>query len=158
MLTPPKAIINLLSSAPRSDNAFKESMQKMLRDCYQAEGFMGGGWAYAMNGNNSDDVVLNGQREESQELAEEQRRLACYYLGWESIEVSRLVQHVVCMECHTLTLLYLPRSRVSQANNPLLQHHHKYSQTALFAEDIDKLAPHFGPGTGAWYVKFEKHV
>jgi hypothetical protein len=37
------------------------------------------------------------------------------------------------------------------------QHHHAYARTALFAEEIDKLAPHFGPGTGAWYVRFERH-
>lgn len=36
--------------------------------------------------------------------------------------------------------------------------HQAYHRTALFAEEIDNLAPWFGPGTGAWYAKFEKHV
>lgn len=35
--------------------------------------------------------------------------------------------------------------------------HDAYSATPLFAEEIDKLLPWFGPGTGAWYVKFAKH-
>ncbi|CAK7212629.1 hypothetical protein SEUCBS140593_001567 [Sporothrix eucalyptigena] len=35
--------------------------------------------------------------------------------------------------------------------------HDAYSRTALFDEEIDKLMPWFGPGTGAWYVNFEKH-
>lgn len=35
--------------------------------------------------------------------------------------------------------------------------HDAYSATPLFDEEIDKLQPYFGAGTGAWYVKFEKH-
>ncbi|CAK7218072.1 hypothetical protein SBRCBS47491_003382 [Sporothrix bragantina] len=35
--------------------------------------------------------------------------------------------------------------------------HDAYSKTSLFAEEIDKLQPWFAPGTGAWYVEFEKY-
>ncbi|KAJ9603264.1 hypothetical protein H2200_012042 [Cladophialophora chaetospira] len=123
------AIINLSSTAPKVDISFNRSMEKTFTDCYFAEGFKGGAWAYAVNTNDTDGTIvtdaegMEGEVEEVELLKLEERRLACYYLGWESVEL-----------------------------------HHKYSQTALFAEEIDKLAPHFGPGTGAWYVKFEKHV
>ena len=36
------------------------------------------------------------------------------------------------------------------------QMHHAYQQTELYDEEIDKLEPYFGPGTGAFYVTFEK--
>ncbi|KAK5223833.1 hypothetical protein LTR99_007856 [Exophiala xenobiotica] len=35
--------------------------------------------------------------------------------------------------------------------------HQAATKTALFAEEIDKLAPYFGPGTGAFYVSFRRH-
>ncbi|KAF2667088.1 hypothetical protein BT63DRAFT_458051 [Microthyrium microscopicum] len=38
-----------------------------------------------------------------------------------------------------------------------LADHHAYAKTELYDEEIDKLMPYFGPGTGAFYVKFEKH-
>ncbi|KAL6249877.1 hypothetical protein RBB50_003733 [Rhinocladiella similis] len=36
--------------------------------------------------------------------------------------------------------------------------HQAATKTALFAEEIDKLSPYFGPGTGAFYVSFRKHA
>ncbi|KAK5988347.1 hypothetical protein PT974_12498 [Cladobotryum mycophilum] len=35
--------------------------------------------------------------------------------------------------------------------------HQDASATEIFAEEIDKLMPYFGPGSGAWYVSFRKH-
>ncbi|CAL5870101.1 uncharacterized protein PFLUO_LOCUS4335 [Penicillium psychrofluorescens] len=35
--------------------------------------------------------------------------------------------------------------------------HEDASLTPEFAVEIDKLKPHFGPGTGAWYALFKKH-
>ncbi|KAJ9632593.1 hypothetical protein H2204_007897 [Knufia peltigerae] len=35
--------------------------------------------------------------------------------------------------------------------------HQAATKTALFAKEIDKLAPYFGPGSGAFYVYFRKH-
>ncbi|KPM39258.1 hypothetical protein AK830_g7323 [Neonectria ditissima] len=35
--------------------------------------------------------------------------------------------------------------------------HEDATKTPEFAEEISKLAPYFGPGTGAWYVCFRKH-
>jgi hypothetical protein len=40
----------------------------------------------------------------------------------------------------------------------LVQAHDVYSSTPLFDEEIDKLKPWFGEGTGACYVSFEKHI
>jgi hypothetical protein len=37
------------------------------------------------------------------------------------------------------------------------QLHQAATKTPLFAEEIDKLAPYFGTGTGAFYVSFTKH-
>ena len=34
--------------------------------------------------------------------------------------------------------------------------HDAYSRTHLFDEEIDRLQPWFAPGTGAWYVTFQK--
>ncbi|KIW70702.1 hypothetical protein PV04_02947 [Phialophora macrospora] len=117
------AIINLSPTTPKSDISFSHSMNKTFTDCYLAEGFRGGGWSYALNTNDTNGTVAATPAEAEEVLLEaEKRRLACYYLGWESIE-----------------------------------HHHAYARTALFAEEVDKLAPHFAPGTGAWYVRFERH-
>lgn len=60
-------------------------MNKTYTDCYRAEGFVGGEWAYATNTNGTDGVLVDL---ESPELPETERRLACYYLGWESVSVS----------------------------------------------------------------------
>ncbi|KAI5459013.1 hypothetical protein BGZ63DRAFT_415688 [Mariannaea sp. PMI_226] len=38
-----------------------------------------------------------------------------------------------------------------------IEHHQRGTKTEVFAEELTKLMPYFGPGTGAWYVKFEKH-
>ncbi|KIW27608.1 uncharacterized protein PV07_07334 [Cladophialophora immunda] len=131
------AIINLTPNPPRADPSFVASMHKTYTDCYHFAGFAGGNWAYAANTNDTagvgvdgrnglkggvgddDDAASAGRREE---VPEDERRLACYYLGWDTVE-----------------------------------HHQEYSNTPLFFEEINKLAPYFGSGTGAWYVRFEKH-
>lgn len=51
------------------------------------EGFTGGEWAYATNTNDTSGVLIDSV--EDQLLKEKERRLACYYLGWESIKVRR---------------------------------------------------------------------
>jgi len=38
------------------------------------------------------------------------------------------------------------------------QKHEAASKTELFFEEMSKLMPWFGPGSGAWYVVFEKHI
>ncbi|KAF7553485.1 hypothetical protein G7Z17_g3608 [Cylindrodendrum hubeiense] len=35
--------------------------------------------------------------------------------------------------------------------------HQDATETPIFAEEIGKLIPYFGPGSGAWYVAFRKH-
>lgn len=103
-----QAIIKLSSTAPLQDEDLKTSMHKTYTDCYFAEGFSGGNWAYSMTTNNViellDDVV------EEKVIPEEQRRLAVYPLGWESKEVGRLFD---CSEkvltVASITLLILVR-------------------------------------------------
>jgi hypothetical protein len=63
-------------------------MNKTFTDCYLAEGFRGGGWSYALNTNDTDGTVADTPAEIA-EVGAEKRRLACYYLGWESIEVRK---------------------------------------------------------------------
>ncbi|KAJ4180903.1 hypothetical protein NW755_011438 [Fusarium falciforme] len=60
------------------------SMHKTYTDCYQMQGFVGGDWGYAVNTNSTGggDVDLAEGR-----LEGEQRRLAIYFLGWESVEL-----------------------------------------------------------------------
>ncbi|KIX95074.1 uncharacterized protein Z520_09384 [Fonsecaea multimorphosa CBS 102226] len=94
-------------------------MHKTYTDCYGAAGFRGGNWSYALNTNETYGTATAALEEM---IAPDERRLACYYLGWDGVE-----------------------------------HHQEYATTSLFFEEINKLRPYFGPGTGAWYVKFEKH-
>jgi hypothetical protein len=49
------------------------------------DGFVGGHWAYALNSNNTNGLLVH--QVEGRWVEEKERRLACYYLGWESIEV-----------------------------------------------------------------------
>ncbi|KAK9449216.1 uncharacterized protein V1518DRAFT_417423 [Limtongia smithiae] len=35
--------------------------------------------------------------------------------------------------------------------------HQDGTKTPVFAEELDKIGPYFGPGSGAWYVSFKKH-
>ncbi|KAE9363533.1 hypothetical protein N431DRAFT_431749 [Stipitochalara longipes BDJ] len=112
------AIVSLSPFAPLKDADLKHSMHKTYTDCYFAEGFSGGNWAYSMTTNNVDELLS----EEQKVIPKEERRLAVYPLGWESKD-----------------------------------HHTAYSRSPLFDEEINKLAPWFGPGTGAWWVTLEKH-
>ena len=45
----------------------------------------------------------------------------------------------------------------SMLTNRYAQLHQDGVQTPEFAEEIDKLMPHFGPGSGAWYSMLRKH-
>lgn len=80
-----QAFINLSSTAPLQNADLKHSMHKTFTDCYYQEGFTGGNWAYSVNTNNTEELLGDGENE--QVVPVEQRRLACYYLGWESIDV-----------------------------------------------------------------------
>jgi hypothetical protein len=60
-------------------------MHKAYTDCYRMDSFIGGHWAYALNSNRTDGVLVD--QVVDQWVEERERRLACYYLGWESIEV-----------------------------------------------------------------------
>ena len=63
-------------------------MHKTYTDCYFAEGFSGGNWAYSMTTNNVDELLNEDAAEKV--IPEEQRRLAVYPLGWESKKVGLL--------------------------------------------------------------------
>jgi hypothetical protein len=80
-----QAIISLSPTAPLQDADLKNSMHKTYTDCYFAEGFSGGNWAYAVNTNNIDELLSEDAGEKV--IPEEDRRLAAYPLGWESTEV-----------------------------------------------------------------------
>ncbi|KAH6988140.1 hypothetical protein BKA56DRAFT_578417 [Ilyonectria sp. MPI-CAGE-AT-0026] len=114
------ACIRLTDEAPLSDAALQRSMDKTWSDTYQILGFTGGNWAYASNTNESSGAPLNSTPDEV--IAQGERRLGVYFLGWESIEL-----------------------------------HQDGTETPVFAEEIRKLMPYFGPGSGAWYVNFKKH-
>lgn len=114
------AIIKLSPAAPLQSSDLKQSMHKTYTDCYFAEGFSGGNWAYAVNSNDVDEIL--SEAVDDKVIPEGEGRLAVYPLGWESVE-----------------------------------HHSAYSGSPLFDEEIVKLAPWFGPGTGAWWVTLEKH-
>jgi hypothetical protein len=60
-------------------------MHKTFTDCYQAEGFTGGGWAYSLIGNEANGDVMD---DTSTELEEKEQRLAYYVIGWDTLEVS----------------------------------------------------------------------
>lgn len=90
------------------------SMHKTYTDCYQMQGFVGGDWGYAVNTNSTrgGDVDLAEGR-----LEGEQRRLAIYFLGWESVEVCassvqkqrNLTEKFTSSMKMLAILLYLPR-------------------------------------------------
>ena len=64
-------------------------MHKTFTDCYLAPdgGFIGGGWGYALNSNDSDGEEIRVATGAEKVLDEDKRMLAYYVLGWESIEV-----------------------------------------------------------------------
>lgn len=80
-----QAVINLSPEAPKSSADFRHSMHKTYTDCYRMQGFVGGEWSYALNTNDTGGVSVGEAG--NQGIEENERRLACYYLGWESIEV-----------------------------------------------------------------------
>jgi hypothetical protein len=49
------------------------------------QGFVDGNWAYAVNTNDTNGTSVKSIP--NQRIEENDRRLACYYLGWESIKV-----------------------------------------------------------------------
>ena len=64
-------------------------MHKTFTDTYFAPGFTGGGWGYAINGNDANGEEISAvSNDEPTILDENERRLAYYCLGWETIEVS----------------------------------------------------------------------
>lgn len=60
-------------------------MHKTYTDCYRMQGFVGGDWSYAVNTNDTNGVLVD--EVDNRWVKEEDRSLACYCLGWESIEV-----------------------------------------------------------------------
>jgi hypothetical protein len=75
--------------APRSRPDFERSMHKTFTDCYFAPGFTGGGWAYALNSNDAGGEVISAATNDVPTmLGENERRLAYYCIGWETVEVS----------------------------------------------------------------------
>lgn len=83
-----EAIINLSPEAPKAKTDFKQSMHKTYIDCYRMEGFEGGDWGYAVNTDDTSGLLADHEDVTRKErIEEEERSLACYYLGWESVEV-----------------------------------------------------------------------
>ena len=80
-----QAIIKLSPAAPLQSLDLKQSMHKTYTDCYSAEGFSGGNWAYAVNSNDVDELLSEAVDERL--IPEGEGRLAVYPLGWESVEV-----------------------------------------------------------------------
>ncbi|KAF5720111.1 Zn(2)-C6 fungal-type DNA-binding domain-containing protein [Fusarium mundagurra] len=75
------------NDAPISKLPLSHSMHKTYSDCYRMQGFVGGDWGYAMNTN-----VVGGERDVSpgcrgSRLEPKDRKLAIYFLGWESSEL-----------------------------------------------------------------------
>lgn len=58
-------------------------MHKTYTDCYKMQGFVGGQWAYSLNANHPDGIALSDRHL----LDSNDRLLALYVLGWESIDV-----------------------------------------------------------------------
>ncbi|TFB00810.1 hypothetical protein CCMA1212_007542, partial [Trichoderma ghanense] len=87
---------------------------------YPIRGFTGGYWAYATNTDETAGLPCSAPTEET--VPKSQRRLAVYYLGWDSIEL-----------------------------------HEDGTQTEAFAEEISKLQPYYGPGSGAWYAMLRQN-
>lgn len=63
-------------------------MHKTFTDCYSAPGFTGGGWAYVLNSNDAGGEVISAANDVPTVLGENERRLAYYCIGWETVEVS----------------------------------------------------------------------
>lgn len=72
-------------------------MHKTYTDCYRMLGFSGGSWAYAANTNETNGPPLNFSKESI--IPKEERRLAYYFLGWESAEVC-LFLFMMCTIVH----------------------------------------------------------
>ena len=92
-LTIVQAFIRLSPEAPMSDLALRTSIHKTYTDCYKMQGFIGGQWAYSLNANHPDGVALSNRNV----LDSDDKRLALYFLGWESIEV-RLPSKIVFLD------------------------------------------------------------
>jgi len=83
-----KAVIRLAPTTPRSDPAFQHSMNKTFTDCYKmVPGFMGGGWAYALNSNDHAGVKADAPEVGQHIVKKGDEMLAYYYFGWPSVEV-----------------------------------------------------------------------
>ncbi|EED13625.1 hypothetical protein TSTA_098820 [Talaromyces stipitatus ATCC 10500] len=77
------AFIRLSPVAPLSDPGLRTSMHKTYTDCYKMQGFISGQWAYSIDANHPDGIPLS----DNTLLKPDDRRLALYFLGWESIEL-----------------------------------------------------------------------
>lgn len=66
-------------------------MHKTYTDTYKIRGFTGGHWSYASNTNETHGVPSDVVPEPR--VAEGDRRLGVYFLGWESIEVRPRMRH-----------------------------------------------------------------
>ncbi|KEF59653.1 uncharacterized protein A1O9_04499 [Exophiala aquamarina CBS 119918] len=172
---------------PFGDPEFQKSSQKTFTDCYLMRGFVGGQWSFALDGNDTGGVETgrgrvcdhdaSGATETFQDdeddgddeamrygmLKKGDRRLAVYCLGWESAEVRRrrgppppVLASISLISRVSASMEEVPTDIIVRAS-ATKQLHQAATKTPLFAEEIDKLAPYFGPGTGAFYVNFTKH-
>lgn len=77
--------MRLAPDTPTSDEAVRAPAHKTYTDCFGAPGFVGGDWGYGIN---TSEVQGAGFPSDGPDIAEADRRLAVYLLGWESAEVS----------------------------------------------------------------------
>lgn len=73
----------LTPEAPLADSSLQDSVHKAYTDCDRMQGFVAGGWGYAVNTDSTEGVPVRSDEEN----ATSNKRLAVYLLGWESIEV-----------------------------------------------------------------------
>lgn len=76
-------LMALTPEAPLSDSSLRDSVHKAYTDCDRMQGFVAGGWGYAVNTDSTEGVSVQPEGGNSTS----NKRLAVYLLGWESIEV-----------------------------------------------------------------------
>lgn len=82
--------MRLAPETPTSDEAVHAPAHKTYTDCFGTPGFVGGDWGYAVN---TDEVQGAEFPSDALDIADADRRLALYLLGWESAEVSWRARH-----------------------------------------------------------------
>ncbi|KAJ4164913.1 hypothetical protein LMH87_006566 [Akanthomyces muscarius] len=79
-------VLRFKNGTPVLRDNVRESVHKSYTDCFDMLGFVGGDWGFAMN-----TTLVQGEklrpRSSNARLAQKDRLLSVYLLGWESIEL-----------------------------------------------------------------------